>query len=50
MSNLPNCPQFGSEYTYEDRGMLVYPEFRNFKAPELDAPERLRKYLNIDDS
>jgi len=26
MSNLPNCPQCGSEYTYEDRGMLVCPE------------------------
>ncbi len=26
MSNLANCPQCGSEYTYEDRGMLVCPE------------------------
>ena len=26
MSDLPNCPQCGSEYTYEDRGMLVCPE------------------------
>jgi len=26
MSKLPNCPQCGSEYTYEDRGMYVCPE------------------------
>lgn len=26
MSNLPNCPKCGSEYTYEDGNMLVCPE------------------------
>ncbi len=26
MSNLPKCPECGSEYTYEDRGMYVCPE------------------------
>jgi len=26
MSDLPHCPLCGSEYTYEDRGMLVCPE------------------------
>lgn len=26
MSNLPNCPECGSEYTYEDRGLFVCPE------------------------
>jgi len=26
MSDLPNCPQCGSEYTYEDGSMLVCPE------------------------
>lgn len=26
MSNLPNCPQCGSEYTYEDGMMYVCPE------------------------
>ncbi|MFY1067249.1 zinc ribbon domain-containing protein YjdM [Enterococcus sp. AD013-P3] len=26
MSQLPNCPQCGSEYTYEDRGLFVCPE------------------------
>lgn len=26
MSNLPNCPKCNSEYTYEDRHLLVCPE------------------------
>lgn len=26
MSNLPNCPACQSEYTYEDRNMMVCPE------------------------
>lgn len=26
MSNLPNCPQCNSEYTYEDRGQYICPE------------------------
>jgi protein PhnA len=26
MSELPNCPECGSEYTYEDRNMYVCPE------------------------
>jgi len=26
MSTFPNCPQCGSEYTYEDRGLYVCPE------------------------
>ncbi|MFK5927284.1 MAG: zinc ribbon domain-containing protein YjdM [Desulfuromusa sp.] len=26
MSELPNCPECGSEYTYEDRSMYVCPE------------------------
>lgn len=26
MSDYPNCPECGSEYTYEDRGLLVCPE------------------------
>ncbi len=25
MSDLPNCPECGSEYTYEDRGLYVCP-------------------------
>lgn len=26
MSNLPNCPKCGSEYTYEDGALFVCPE------------------------
>lgn len=26
MSNLPNCPKCNSEYTYEDRDLLICPE------------------------
>ena len=26
MSNLPNCPECGSEYAYEDRDMYICPE------------------------
>jgi len=26
MSDLPNCPACGSEYTYQDQSMLVCPE------------------------
>ena len=26
---LPNCPQCGSEYTYEDRGLYICPECPN---------------------
>ena len=26
---LPNCPQYGSEYTYEDRGLYICPECAN---------------------
>ncbi len=26
MNELPACPSCGSEYTYEDRGLLVCPE------------------------
>jgi len=25
MSELPNCPECGSEYTYEDRGLYICP-------------------------
>ncbi|MEY8445854.1 zinc ribbon domain-containing protein YjdM [Enterococcus ratti] len=26
---LPNCPQCGCEYTYEDRGLMICPECAN---------------------
>ncbi|MGM9903105.1 phosphonoacetate hydrolase [Enterococcus sp. 10A9_DIV0425] len=30
---LPNCPVCGSEYTYEDRGLLICPECGNEWTP-----------------
>jgi len=29
MSDLPNCPKCGSEYTYEDGNMFICPECAN---------------------
>jgi|SRR5690554_766630 len=34
--SLPNCPQCGSEYTYEDRNLCVCPECAHEWSP--DAP------------
>ncbi|MGM0897296.1 MAG: zinc ribbon domain-containing protein YjdM [Bacillota bacterium] len=36
---LPNCPECGSEYTYEDAGMMVCPEC----AHEWNAAEQLQE-------
>lgn len=38
MSDLPNCPECGSEYTYEDRGLLVCPECAHEWTAEAEAP------------
>ncbi|MBM7714613.1 zinc ribbon domain-containing protein YjdM [Siminovitchia sp. FSL H7-0308] len=37
MTNLPNCPNCNSEYTYEDRGFLVCPECAHEWHPEMKA-------------
>ena len=29
MSQLPNCPKCGSEYTYEDGNLYICPECAN---------------------
>lgn len=34
MSNLPNCPKCNSEYTYEDRSLLICPECSYEWTPE----------------
>ncbi len=40
MSTLPPCPECNSEYTYEDRGMLVCPECAHeWTAGEAGEPE-----------
>ncbi len=40
MSDLPNCPSCGGEYTYEDQGMLICPECAHeWKAGEAEADD-----------
>ncbi|MCB1555277.1 MAG: alkylphosphonate utilization protein [Xanthomonadales bacterium] len=38
MSALPPCPQCGSEFAYEDRGLLVCPECAHEWSVQGDAP------------
>lgn len=45
MENIPNCPQCGSEYVYDDGSMLVCPECAfEFKAE--DVQEKVYKDVN----
>jgi protein PhnA len=37
MSALPKCPQCGSEYTYEDRGLYICPECAHEWSPDAGA-------------
>lgn len=37
MANLPDCPQCGSVYTYEDGNLLICPECAHEWNPEADA-------------
>ena len=37
MTNLPNCPNCNSEYTYEDRGFFICPECAHEWHPEMTA-------------
>ncbi len=37
MSKLPNCPKCNSEYTYEDRDLLVCPECGHEWVPGAEA-------------
>ena len=34
MSSLPICPECGSEFTYEDRGLLICPECAHEWSPD----------------
>lgn len=38
MENLPNCPKCNSQYTYEDRNLLICPECFHEWIP-VDEPE-----------
>lgn len=50
MSDLPPCPECGSEFTYEDRGLLVCPECAHEwtaqSAGESGAEERVVRDAN----
>lgn len=37
MSNLPNCPQCNSTYTYEDAGMYICPECAHEWSPQAEV-------------
>lgn len=39
MTALPDCPQCGSTYTYEDGAQLVCPECAHEWSPQADAAE-----------
>ena len=39
MSNLPNCPKCGSEYTYEDMHLIVCPECAHEWVPASEEDE-----------
>ena len=45
MSNLPKCPQCGSEYTYEDGAMYVCPECAHEWSK--DAPAAAREEARV---
>jgi protein PhnA len=48
MSNLPQCPQCDSTYTYEDRDMYICPEcaYEWPKSGEVDEDEKIIKDSN----
>lgn len=48
MSNLPNCPECNSEYTYEDGNLLVCPMCAHEWNPEMaeESGERVYKDAN----
>ena len=43
MEKLPNCPKCNSEYTYEDRGLLICPECAH-EWKEGEASEDVKVY------
>ncbi|MEJ2612384.1 MAG: zinc ribbon domain-containing protein YjdM [Candidatus Thiodiazotropha sp.] len=49
MSNLPPCPQCGSEYSYEDGNILICPECAHEWSPN-EASELLDEALSVLDA
>ncbi len=50
MENLPNCPQCGSEYTYEDGSLLICPECGYEWNPETAQDEAASDALVVKDA
>ena len=50
MSNLPNCPECDSEYTYEDGNMFVCPECAHEWSKDSSAEESGEDVAVIKDS
>lgn len=50
MGKLPNCPKCNSEYTYEDRNLLICPECFHEWAPEVENKEEAEDTNVIRDS
>lgn len=47
MSDLPNCPMCGSEYTYQDQSMLVCPECAHeWQAADSNTDDAQNKVLD----
>ncbi len=42
MSNLPKCPECGSEYTYEDRNLFICPECSHEWTTDLENTEDIK--------
>lgn len=46
MSTLPSCPQCNSEYTYEDRSLLVCPECAHEWSAEVNDAEDEKRIVD----
>lgn len=45
MSNLPNCPECNSEYTYEDGSLFICPECAHEWSLELEKSNEDSKII-----
>jgi protein PhnA len=50
MSNLPKCPECGSEFTYEDGAMFVCPECAHEWSKDAASVENANEGLVVKDS
>jgi len=50
MENIPNCPEYGSEYTYEDGELYVCPECAYEWSKEAAEEEKAEAELIVKDA